>query len=105
MVRNDLAACMQEALELQDAQIDAVEAFVRSRTAPLSAAHAARAVYSGAAASIQVSSCSGMASGVTLPSDRACEVMRSRLGMVVAQHSAAAANGLDVGANPLTGTF
>ena len=101
MAPDDRSACMQEKVGLQDSQIDAVEAFVRTRTAPRTAAHEARAVFYGAqkdaAASEKEASCSSIASGVTLPSDRGCDAMRSRLALVVAQHSAASAAGIDVG--------
>jgi hypothetical protein len=93
---------VQEELELQEEHINAAEEFVRARTAPRTAAQEAHLAYiaevNGPSATPQKGEDGDVrggstAAGVTLPSDRTCEVMRSRLALAVAERSAAVATG------------
>lgn len=98
---------MQDAIRLQDDQIDAVQEFVRSRKVASSAAHEAHAAHDAEVKGVQPPDLSNedefnasMASWATLPSDRACDAMRSRFAKVVAEHSTAVVMGGKTGTSP-----
>lgn len=108
---------MQDEIDLGDSQIDAVAEFVNARTVSMrTPARSARAAYIRTTAASGAAKCqkqqvqeSGMdgatgdtlrATVCTLPSDRACEVMRSRLAKNIAEHSVAAAADTAIGTLP-----